>query len=135
MPIRIMLLSLAGLLACLIAGAARAGELGGEDWLRGKNSAEGTVLLGFEVYHLGAATQIRGLKGEKLGLEDLIWVPELESFAVPPRVPSLWVRFDATRVGTQLILNWIELSIDQEGMDQTHMPGGVDAYGRLPGSQ
>jgi hypothetical protein len=135
MPIRIALLSLAGLVACVIAGAAHAGDLGGEDWLRGKNTSEGSVLLGFKVYRLGPATQIRGLKGEKLELEDLIWVPELESFAEPPRVPSLWVKFDATQVGTQLILNWIELSIDQEGMDQTHMPGGVDAYGRLPGSQ
>ncbi len=133
---RIVLLCLAGLVACQITGAAQAGnELGGEDWLRGKNTSENTVLLGFKVYHLNPMTQIRGLKGESMGLDDLVWVPELESYAEIPRVPSLWVKFDATQVGTQLVLNWIELSIDQEGMDPTHLPGGVDEYGRLPGSQ
>ena len=136
MSIRIVLLSLAGLLACLIAGAADAGsDLGGEQWLRGKNTSEGTVLLGHKVYHLQATTQILGLKGEKLTLEDLIWVPELASYSPEPRVPTLWVKYDATLVGTRLILNWIQLSIDQEGMDQTQLPSGVDSYGRLLGDK
>lgn len=136
MQIRIVQLAVAGLVACLIAGVANAGgDLSGENWLRGKNTAEGTVLLGHEVYHLGAMTQIRGLKGEQLTLDDLVWVPELASFDKEPRVPTLWVEYDATRVGTQLRLNWIQLSINKEGMDPTQMPDGMDAYGRIPGSQ
>lgn len=136
MRIRIVSLFLTGLTACLLAGVATAGgDLGGENWLRGKNTSEGTVLLGHKVYHLGAATQIRGLKGEQLSLDDLIWVPELASYAREPRVPTLWVEYDATLVGSQLILNWIQLSIAQEGMDQTQLPSGVDSYGRLLGGE
>jgi len=136
MRIRIVSIFLTGLAACLFAGAATAGsDLNGKDWLRGKNTAEGTVLLGHKVYHLGAMTQIRGLKGEQLTLDDLVWVPELASFSTEPRVPTLWVEYDATLVGTQLMLNWIQLSIDQEGMDQTQLPSGVDSYGRLLGDK
>jgi hypothetical protein len=134
MRIRIVSAVLTGLMACLFADAAMAGsDLNGENWLRGKNTSEGTVLLGHKVYHLGAMTQIRGLKGEQLSLDDLIWVPELTSFATEPRVPTLWVEYDATLVGTRLVLNWIQLSIEQEGMDQTRLPSGVDPYGRLLG--
>lgn len=131
MKIRIALGILTALAVMLTAGAGFAdSELHGEDWLRGKHSGDGAVLLGHKVYHLGAQTQIRGLKGERLSLDDLIWVPELESLAKEPRVPTLWVEFDATLVGNRLVLNWIQLSANKEGMDRTQLPASVDRYGR-----
>ena len=136
MKIRFLPIALIALAVCAISGAAGAdNDLRGAHWLRAKNSAEGTVLLGQKVYHVGATTQIRGLKGEQLRLADLVWVPEVESFSPPPRVPTLWVEYDATLVGTQLRLNWIQLSLDQEGLDQTQLPPGVDSYGRLLGTR
>ena len=115
--------SLAAALAlCLASAAAADSHLGGMDWMWGKNTEQGAVLIGKRVYHLAAHTQISGYEQERLSLPDLVWVPELESLAKKPRVPNLWVEFDATEVGDRLVLNWVKLSRQQEGMGASGPP-------------
>jgi hypothetical protein len=134
MQIRPALAWVATIAICCIAGSAGADdELAGHDWLRGKNTEQQAVLLGHQVYQLNARTQILGLEGQVMSLDDLVWVPELESLDQVPRIPTLWVEYDATRVGDRLILNWVKLTLDQEGLDLTRM-NEVDRYGRLPAS-
>lgn len=123
-------LAITALLCGFGTASANEGLLNGHNWMRGKNTPSNSVLIGKRVYELGAHTQIVGLQEERLTLDDLIWVPELESLSRIPRVANLWVEYDATQVGDRLILNWVRLSIDQEGMDQTQMDG-VDRYGRI----
>jgi hypothetical protein len=137
MQTRIVLSCLGTALACLLATTAGAdGELDGHDWLRGKNTEHQAVLIGHDVYHLGAQTQIKGLDGETLSLADLIWIPELEDLEKIPRVPTVWVEYDATRVGDRLLLNWMQLSIDQEGLDHVRLQEhDRDRFGRIPGGR
>ena len=137
MQTRIVLSCLGAAMACLLAATAGADdELHGHDWLRGKNTEQQAVLIGHAVYQLGAQTQIKGVDGETLSLGDLIWIPELESLEKIPRVPTVWVEYDATRVGDRLLLNWVQLSLDQEGLDHVRLQEhDRDRFGRIPGGR
>ena len=123
-------LAVSGLLGPV--GSASADELRGGAYVRGKNAEHTAVVLGETVYQVGAHTQILGFDGERLSLGELDMVPELESLERFSRVPTFWVEYDATRVGDRLILNWMQLSAAQEGIDPTFR----DEYlKRAPGSR
>ena len=121
--------------ALLAPAAAWAGDdaLRGTAYVRALSKQHDAVVLGDTVYHLGAHTQVTGFDGERVSLADLDGVPEVESLEQRTPLPTLLVEFDATRVGDRLILNWLQLSLAQEGIDPVARQQWLERHGKLRG--
>jgi len=92
-------------------------ELNGEGWVRGRIDSERSLVINDSVYRVTPRSILRGIDGQRLRFEKLTDVVEVQSLERAPERVATWARYDATEVGGQLVLNWLELSDEHEGAD------------------